>query len=120
MGILVTLPLATRFQLLTTLRKKPFENIVVTNILSFFHNVFYPSPNKFQFLITFILPLANAFNSVWPKIFLSSKELRRFFFPENNKEIPIFSLYNLFSFSSLCRKRFKIKRLTCCFLYLPQ
>ena len=48
-----TLPITTQSRVLTTLQKKAFENIVgkekmlVTSIFSFFHNVFYPSQNKF-------------------------------------------------------------------------
>ena len=47
----------TQSRLLTALEKKAFENIVgkgenagVTSIFSFFHNVFYSSQRKFQFL----------------------------------------------------------------------
>ena len=45
----------TQSRLLTTLWKKPFENMwekekmLVTSIFSYCHNVFFPSLNKFQF-----------------------------------------------------------------------
>ena len=66
-----------------TLRKKPFENIVgkeemlETSIFSLFHNVFDPSQAKLQFLFTFIVSSANAFNVDQSKILLFGKELKQ-------------------------------------------
>ena len=42
--------LTSQSQLLTTLKKASFENIVVTRIFSFSHNVFYQSQKEFLFL----------------------------------------------------------------------
>ena len=57
----------TQSRLLTTLKQKPFENIwknvkmLVTSILSFSHNVFYPSQNKALFLIYIYFVICNCF-----------------------------------------------------------
>ena len=54
---------------LKTLLEK--EKMLVTSIFSFSHNVFYHSPTKFQFSVTFNLSSANAFNLDKAKILSS-------------------------------------------------
>ena len=44
------------------------EKMLVTTIFSFSNNIFYPSPNKIQFLIKFTLSYANASSMGKPKI----------------------------------------------------
>ena len=49
--------------------------MLVTNIFSFSHNLFYPSQNKFQFLAEFNLSSANAFNLEQSKNLSFGKDL---------------------------------------------
>ena len=51
------------------------EKMLVTNMFSFFHIVFYPSQNKFHFSATFALSSANAFNLNQPRILSFDKVL---------------------------------------------
>ena len=74
----------TRSRLLTTLKKKPFENktfwekekMLVTSIFSFSHNVFHPSPQKINFSVTFILLSASPFSLDRSKNLSFGKELK--------------------------------------------
>ena len=59
--------------LLKTLWEK--EEMLVTSIFSFSHNVFYPSQNKFQFFSHIYLSSANAFSLNQSKILSFGKEL---------------------------------------------
>ena len=49
--------------------------MLVINFFSFSKDVFYPSKNKFQFLITIIKPSACALSFHQSKVLLFSKEL---------------------------------------------
>ena len=58
------------------------ENILVTSIFSFSHNVLYPFQNKFSiFSFTYDLLSANAFNLDQYKILLYGKELIHLYNP---------------------------------------
>ena len=50
--------------------------MLVTNIFSFSHNVFYSPQNKFQFLSNNFLSSANPFNLDWYQILLFGKDLK--------------------------------------------
>ena len=65
----------TQSRLLTTLSKKPLENIVATSIFCFSHNVFNPSNDKNHRFSLFILSSANAFNLGQSRILSFGKEL---------------------------------------------
>ena len=89
MGDLITDNLFQLFtsqsQLLTTLKKKPFENIVgkgenaVNQHFLLFPQCFLPFSKYISFFKPhFLLLSANAFNLKWPKIFLFGKKLDKF------------------------------------------
>ena len=95
----------TQSHLLTTLKMKPFENIVrkgenaFNSIFSISHNIFYYSKNKFHFLSTFILSSANAFNLDQPANLLFGKELT------NYHTIVHFEVLKMYSCGKHCEKR---------------
>ena len=51
------------------------EKMLITSIFSFTRYVFYPSKNKFNFSVAFILSAENAFNLDQSKILSFGKEL---------------------------------------------
>ena len=90
--------------LLTTLRKKVFENIVGkgenagNQHFLFFPQCFQPKSN-FSFLVAFTLSSANAFNLDRSKILLFGKELTHY------HTIPHFDTPKIYSCGKHCEKR---------------
>ena len=97
--MIIIQPFTTQSQLLTTLKKKPFENIVGKGenagdlhflLFPAFFLPFPPPPEKFTFSVTFIFSSADPLNLNQPRILLFGKELKHSVYEWTDSITPVY------------------------------